>query len=79
MEIELLDEKLDIKELKNKNKWVKPLNEFIESDKKSMIIRCSNPQERRNGVCSLSTMARKKHLNLIVGSHGPVEIYVIKG
>lgn len=52
---------------------------FIESKtSRSMVLKCKNTKERTTGIQCLRQYIKKNNLNMVVGSHGSVEIYVVK-
>ena len=78
MEFELLEEELKIENTRN-YKWAQMIKMFEDSKgSRSMILKCKNTKDRAVGVQCIRTYIRKKNLDMVVGPHGTVEIYVVK-
>lgn len=79
MEFELLEEKLEVESFVRKYRWAEMIKMFVESKtSKSMILKCKNTKERTTGIQCLRQYIKKNNLNMVVGPHGSVEIYVVK-
>lgn len=67
-----------IPERKEKGKYSYAIEDFLKSDKKTLIFSCTNPVELRKCAAAVRRYNRVKSLGLCIWSKGN-QVYVIKG
>jgi len=66
------------KTLSGKGKYSNVLNQFMNTDNKTLKFLCSNVKEAESCVSSMHGLKRKYDLNVVVWKNN-CEVYVIKG
>lgn len=79
MKIETFDEKLKVEDREyRRNYFCKPLNKFMESDQKTMVITCENNKEAYRCTNAIKQYKNSHDLNVVVYKRN-YTVYVIKG